>query len=88
MGKHKIKLSNLDKVLFPDTGVLKAEVVQYYLQMAPFLLRHIKHRPLTFIRYPDGIEGEHFFQKNRPSHTPQWIQSVKMGSDKKINYMM
>ncbi|MDX1477246.1 MAG: non-homologous end-joining DNA ligase [Saprospiraceae bacterium] len=88
LGKHKIKLSNLDKVLFPDVGVIKAEVIQYYLQMAPIILRHIKHRPLTFIRYPDGVYGESFFQKNKPDWTPQWIQSVRIGTEKKINYVV
>ena len=88
MGKHRLKLSNLDKVLFPESGIIKAEVIQYYLQMAPYLLRHIKHRPLSFVRFPDGIHEESFYQKNRPNHTPQWIQSVRLGNERKINYIV
>ncbi len=89
IGKHKIKLTNLDKVLFPEAHVIKAEVIQYYHQMAPVILRHIKHRPLSFIRYPDGIDGEHFYQKNKQDWAPRWIQSVKMGKgEKKIDYVV
>ncbi len=89
LGKHILELTNLEKILFPEAGVIKAEVIQYYHEMAPVILRHIKHRPLSFIRYPDGIHGEHLFQKNNPSGAPQWIQSVKMGSgEKKIDYMI
>ena len=89
IGKHRIKLTNLDKVLFPEANIIKAEVIQYYHQMAPVLLRHIKHRPLSFIRYPDGIHGEHFYQKNKQSWAPKWIQSVKMGKgEKKIDYVI
>lgn len=89
IGKRKIKLSNLGKVLFPEAQVIKAEVIQYYHQMAPVILRHIKRRPLTFIRYPDGVEGESFFQKNKPDWTPEWIESIRMGKgEKRINYIM
>ncbi|HLF65233.1 MAG TPA: non-homologous end-joining DNA ligase [Saprospiraceae bacterium] len=89
IGKHKIKLSNLDKVLFPEAHVIKAEVIQYYHQMTPVILRHIKHRPLSFIRYPDGIYGEHFYQKNKQEWAPQWIQSVQIGKgEKKIDYVI
>lgn len=89
IGKHTIRLSNLDKVLFPEAHVIKAEIIQYYHLMAPVLLRHIKHRPLSFIRYPDGIDGEHFYQKNKQDWAPRWIQSVKMGKgEKKIDYVI
>jgi DNA ligase D-like protein (predicted polymerase) len=89
IGKHQIRLSNLDKVLFPEAHVIKAEVIQYYHQMAPVILRHIKHRPLSFIRFPDGIHGESFYQKNKQDWAPQWIQSVKIGKgEKKIDYVL
>ena len=52
---HRIKLSNLDKMLYPDQQIIKAEVIQYYLQVAPYFLRHNKYRPLSLIRFPDGI---------------------------------
>jgi len=56
IGKHKIDLTNLDKTLYPEDRIVKAEIIQYYLKIAPTLLRHIKGRALSFIRYPDGID--------------------------------
>jgi len=79
VGKRKLELSNLDKVLYPDDHVTKAEVIQYYLTIAPTILNHIKGRPLSLIRYPDGIYGEQFFQKNRPEWAPGWVESVELG---------
>lgn len=87
VGKRKLELSNLDKVLFPQTQILKAEVIQYYLNIAPSILNHIKGRPLSLVRFPDGIEGEMFFQKNRPQWAPDWIDYVRLGKEKK-DYMM
>lgn len=81
--KNKIELTNLDKILYNEDGILKAEVVQYYLKIAPTLLRHIKGRALSFIRYPDGIDQESFFTKNKPKYAPQWIESAKLGKEKK-----
>ncbi len=88
LGKRKLDLSNLDKLLYPEDGVIKAEVVEYYLQMAPVILSHIKHRPLSLVRFPDGIHGEQFFQKNRPDWTPDWIDYVRLGGDRKKEYVM
>lgn len=79
VGKRRLELSNLDKDLYPDDHILKAEVIQYYLTIAPTILNHIKGRPLSLIRYPDGIYGEQFFQKNRPEWAPDWIESVELG---------
>lgn len=83
VGKRKIELSNLDKVLFPDDNVLKAEIIEYYLKIAPTLLQHTKGRALTLIRFPDGIHGENFYQKNRPEWAPDWIEFVTLGKEKK-----
>jgi DNA ligase D-like protein (predicted polymerase) len=83
IGKHKINLTNLDKTLYPDDHIVKAEIIQYYLKIAPTLLRHIKGRALSFIRYPDGIHGESFFTKNKPQYAPDWIESAKLGKEKK-----
>ena len=83
MGKHKLELSNLDKALFPEDGVVKAQVIEYYLKMAPTILNHIKGRALTLIRFPDGIHGENFYQKNRPDWAPDWIEFAKLGSVEK-----
>ena len=60
VGKRKIELSNLDKILFPEDQISKAEVIEYYLNIAPTLLSHVKGRALTLIRFPDGIHGETF----------------------------
>lgn len=83
VGKQQVELSNLDKVLFPEDHVLKAEVIEYYLKIAPTLLNHIKGRALTLIRFPDGIHGESFYQKNRPEWAPRWIEFVTLGKEKK-----
>src|SRR5436190_16229900 len=80
IGKRKIELSNLDKVLFPEDHILKAEIIEYYLKIAPTILNHIKGRAMTLIRFPDGIHGESFYQKNRPEWAPQWIEFASLGS--------
>jgi DNA ligase D-like protein (predicted polymerase)/DNA ligase D-like protein (predicted 3'-phosphoesterase) len=83
VGKREIELSNLDKVLFPDDGIIKAQVIAYYLAIAPTLLNYVKGRALTLIRFPDGIRGESFYQKNRPEWAPDWIEFVVLGKEKK-----
>lgn len=83
VGKRKIELSNLDKVLYPEDGIVKAEVIAYYLQIAPTILNHIKGRALTTIRFPDGIHGESFYQKNRPGWAPDWVEFETLGSVEK-----
>ncbi len=85
---RKIELSNLDKVLFPGDHIIKAELIEYYLNAAPTILKHIKGRPLTFVRYPDGITGERFFQKNRPDYAPDWIEHTTLGSDSETDYII
>jgi len=87
VGKRKLELSNLDKVLYPEGDILKAEVIEYYLKIAPTILTHIKGRPLSLVRFPDGVEGEMFFQKNRPQWAPDWIDYVRLGKEKK-DYIM
>lgn len=83
VGKRKLELSNLSKVLFPDDDIVKAQVIEYYFKIAPTILNHIKGRPLSLVRFPDGIYGEKFFQKNRPDWAPDWIEYVALGSDPK-----
>lgn len=87
VGKRQIALSNLTKTLDPTGPVVKAEVVNYYLAVAPTFLRHARGRPLSLVRYPDGIEGEQFFQKARPDWAPEWIGSVRLG-EKSQDYMV
>lgn len=88
IGKRKIELSNLDKVLFPEDGIVKAEVIEYYLKIAPTLLTHVKGRALTLIRFPDGIHGEMFYQKNRPEWAPDWIEFALLGKEEKKDYII
>ena len=89
VGKRKIELSNLKKVLFPGDGIVKAELIEYYLKIAPTVLRHIKGRPLTLVRWPDGIDHQTFFQKNRPEWAPSWLEHVVLGSEEdKVDYVM
>jgi bifunctional non-homologous end joining protein LigD len=73
-----LTLSNLHKVLYPDAGFAKGEVLDYYARIAPVLLPHIADRPATFKRYPDGVEGKFFFEKNAPSHSPSWVRTVTL----------
>jgi DNA ligase D-like protein (predicted polymerase)/DNA ligase D-like protein (predicted ligase)/DNA ligase D-like protein (predicted 3'-phosphoesterase) len=83
VGKRKIEVSNLTKLLFPDDQISKAQLIEYYLTIAPTILAHVKGRPLSLVRYPDGISGESFFQKNRPDWAPDWIEHVTLGKEKK-----
>ena len=78
---RKIQVSNLDKVLYPKVGFTKGQVIDYYIRIASVLLPHLKDRPLTMKRYPDGVEGEFFYEKNCPSHRPKWVQTTKVWSE-------
>jgi bifunctional non-homologous end joining protein LigD len=78
---RKIQVSNLDKVLYPKVGFTKGQVIDYFIRIAPVLLPHLKNRPLTMKRYPDGVEGEFFYEKNCPSHRPKWVKTAKVWSE-------
>jgi len=71
----QLSLSNLDKVMYPEVGFTKGHVIDYYTRVAPALLRHLRDRPLTLKRYPNGVEGGHFYEKQCPSHRPDWVRS-------------
>ena len=71
---RELALSNLNKVFFPENGFTKGEVLAFYSEIAATIVPHLRDRPLTLKRYPDGIEGEHFYEKNAPSHTPSWVK--------------
>ena len=73
---NRLALSNLAKDLYPSQGFTKAQVLEYYRRIAPFMLPHLKDRPLTMKRYPDGAEEEHFFEKRCPSHRPPWVRTA------------
>jgi bifunctional non-homologous end joining protein LigD len=72
---RELSLSNLDKVMFPAVGFTKGQVIDYYTRIAPALLPHLRDRPLTLKRYPNGVEGGHFYEKQCPSHRPDWVRS-------------
>src|SRR5437899_10531893 len=78
---RKIQVSNLDKVLYPKVGFTKGQVIDYYIRVASALLPHLKDRPLTMTRYPDGVEGEVFYEKNCPKHRPKWVQTAEVWSE-------
>jgi bifunctional non-homologous end joining protein LigD len=76
----QLSLSNLDKVMYPEVGFTKGHVIDYYTRVAPALLPHLRDRPLTLKRYPDGVEGQHFYEKQSPRHRPEWVQTVTVYS--------
>jgi bifunctional non-homologous end joining protein LigD len=75
-----LSLSNLDKVMYPQAGFTKGQVVEYYTRVAPALLPHLRARPLTLKRYPDGVEGPFFYEKQSPSHRPPWVRTAAVWS--------
>ena len=77
-----LRLTNLDKVFYPQTGFTKGDMVGYYAAIAPVLLGHLRDRPLTLKRYPDGVQGESFYEKQCPSHRPAWIHTVAVDSER------
>ncbi len=78
---RKLKLSNLDKVLYPATGFTKGQVVDYYARIAPVLVPHLAGRPLTMKRYPGGVDQEFFFEKNAPKHREDWVKTAPVWSE-------
>ncbi len=82
---RRLKITNWDKVLFPDVGFTKGELIAYYARIAPVVLPHLHDRPLTLKRYPNGVESQHFYEKQSPSHRPEWVQVARLGS---INYTL
>ena len=77
---RQLEVSNLDKVLFPEVGFTKAQVIDYYVRIAPVLLPHVAGRPVTFTRWPNGVEGQAFFEKNSARHAPAWVRSATVPS--------
>ena len=88
--KSGVSFSNLNKVFFPKTGTTKGEVIKYYLDVAPVLLPHFRQRPVTLIRFPDGVRGEQFYEKNAPAHAPDWIKTTHVPRTEGgvINYIL
>src|SRR2546423_7716292 len=77
----RLAVSNLNKVLYPKVGFTKGQVIDYYIQIAPVLLPHLRDRPLTMKRYPNGVDAEFFYEKNCPAHRPNWVQTAKVWSE-------
>ncbi len=87
----KLPVSNLNKVLYPKAGFTKGQVIDYYVRIAPVLLPHLKDRPLTLKRYPNGVDGMFFYEKNCPSHRPAWVKTAKVwshGNQRDMHYCL
>ncbi len=88
---RKLKLTNLDKVLYPAAGFTKGQVVDFYVRIAPVLVPHLAGRPLTMKRYPEGVDHEFFFEKNAPMHRPDWVKTAPIwseGNHRTINFLL
>jgi bifunctional non-homologous end joining protein LigD len=85
VGRRKLKLTNLDKVLYPKTKTTKAEVIDYYARIADAILPHLRGRPLTLRRFPEGVGNPHasFFEKNCPKHRPEWVKTTPIYVDRR-----
>lgn len=87
----QLRISNLDKVMYPEVGFTKGHIIDYYARIAPVLLPHLRGRPLTLKRYPNGVNGMHFYEKNCPEHRPPWVQVAPIwspGNNKWMNYCL
>lgn len=80
VGTRRLTVSNLEKVLYPKMGFTKAHVISYYTQIAPVMLPHMANRPITFVRFPDGVTGERFFEKNVARGAPSWLRTIRLPS--------
>src|SRR5687767_7100031 len=72
---RQLTLTNLTKVLYPKVGFTKGQIIDYYARIAPYLVPHLRERPLTMKRYPNGVEGHVFYEKRSPSHRPEWVKT-------------
>lgn len=87
----QLALTNLDKVMYPETGFTKGQLIDYYVRIAPMLLPHLQGRALTLKRYPNGVNGMFFYEKNCPKHRPEWVQVAPIwspGNNKWMNYCL
>jgi Predicted eukaryotic-type DNA primase len=81
VGGITVPITHPDKVLFPADGITKADLARYYADVADRMLPWLRDRPITMVRYPDGLDGQRFFQKNAPSYFPDWIRRVRVGKE-------
>ena len=87
----QLKLSNLEKVLYPATGFTKQQVIDYYVRIAPAMLPHLEGRALTRKRYPNGVDAEFFYEKNAPQHRPDWVKTAPIwseGNHRTVHYIL
>jgi bifunctional non-homologous end joining protein LigD len=82
-----LEVSNLDKVLYPEVGFTKGQVIDYYIRIAPVLLPHLKNRPITLKRYPDGVDGFFFYEKQCPAHRPKWVKTAKVPASREEGHI-
>jgi bifunctional non-homologous end joining protein LigD len=91
VGGRRLKLTNLEKVLYPAAGFTKSQVIDYYARIAPVLVPHLAGKPLTLKRYPSGVDQEFFFEKNATKHRPDWVNTAPIwseGNQREINYIL
>ncbi|MFC4768978.1 non-homologous end-joining DNA ligase [Effusibacillus consociatus] len=89
--EYPVRVTNLEKLLWPEAGITKADYIQYVIEMSPYLIRHLKDRPLTVVRFPNGIYEKSFYQKNAPKDTPDWVQTFAVysrESKRDIHYIL
>jgi bifunctional non-homologous end joining protein LigD len=82
-----VTITNPEKLLWPERAITKADYIHYIIQMSPYLLHHLANRPLTVIRYPDGIHGHSFYQKNKPVGTPEWVTTIPLWSPDRKDFI-
>ncbi len=90
-GLTKVEFTNLDKILYPELGITKAQVIEYYVRIAPKMLDLLEKRPLVMTRYPDGVDKEGFYEKDAPMGTPSWVETFRRfaeSSQREINYVV
>jgi len=88
---RQLSLTNLDKVLYPEAGFTKGQIIDYYVRIAPVLLPHFAGHPLTLKRYPGGVDQEYFYEKNAPAHRPDWVKVAPIwshGNNRNVNYVL
>ena len=84
---HRLSLSNLEKVLYPEAGFTKRDVIDYYTRIGPVILQHLSGRPLTLKRYPNGVADMHFYEKNCPRSRPEWVHTARVWSEGNHRWM-
>ncbi len=91
IGGRSFSVSNLDKILWPEDNLSKGDLIKYYVQIAPLIIEHVRNRLMVFTRYPNGIHGKSFYQKNAPANLPEWVNSFSLysnDSERDINYIL